>query len=174
MANLFYFSEYIIPIKDRVVFVCTVSLRFLKVLFKRRRAIQFVHLDFTRKYNFTSSYLIIRYQFLNAFWYNFKGVNKTTAQEVMIVNIRNLSVEPIELIVYGFFQKKSYLIQVKPENVLLNQSFKTAISSIRDISLNNKPVSVRNILIVPKDLQLAIKHPSIKLEFSPYTQTDFL
>lgn len=181
MEKFIYFSQYINPIKEKIKFSLIVILRFLKVLFRRKKSIHLSQLDFARKYHFDSSYLIIRYQFKNALWYNFKGLKKTTDREVIILNFNKITSFPIELIVHGFFRKEKYVIYAMPEKTLRNGSFKTTINGISDLSLHIKtidcsPKPMQVIVRKPpiKEQSITIEHPEIQLHFSPYTQTDFI
>lgn len=181
MEKFIYFSQYINPIRERIKFSIIVCLRFLKILLRKKKAIYLSHLDFARKYHFNSSYLIIRYQFKNALWYNFRGLKKTTDREIIILNFNKITKFPIELVVHGFFRKEKYVIYAMPEKNLHNASFKTTIKGIRGISCNikdfdcsPKPVNVNIHKPSINGPKIIIKHPQIKPHFSPYTQTDFI
>lgn len=181
MEKFIYFSQYIHPIWERIKFSLIICLRFLKVLLRKNKAIYLSHLDFARKYHFNSSYLIIRYQFKNALWYNFRGLKKTTDREIIILNFNKITSFPIELVVHGFFRKEKYVIYAMPEKNLHNASFKTTITGIRGVSCtikdpdcSPKPVQVRITKPPFKDRKIIIKHPHIKPQFSLYTQTDFI
>lgn len=181
MEKFIYFSQYINPIRERIKFTLIVCFRLLKILLRQKKSIYLFNLDFARKYHFDSSYLIIRYQFKNALWYNFKGLKKTTDREIIILNFNKITRFPIELIVHGFFRKERYVIYAMPEKTLHNTSFKIAIKGIREINCNlpsidcrAKPIRI-NIDKAPlKNRKIIITNPDIKLDPSPFTQTDFI
>lgn len=149
MINIFSFSDYFKPIANRIKFAFTVIGRVIKILLRRKRDIQLLQLEYSKKYLFDKSYLIIKYQFKNAVWYEFKTLKRTTQKSPVIFNITNLNRTSIILVVHGFFKKEVYTIEIKPENTIDTKNFKTRISNI-----NNK------ITFIPS-LQLLIKNPKI-------------
>ena len=181
MEKFIYFSQYINPIRERIKFILIVCFRFLKILLRQKKSIYLFHLDFARKYHFDSSYLIIRYQFRNALWYNFKGLKKTTDREIIIFNFNKITRFPIELIVHGFFRKERYVIYAMPEKNLHNASFKITIKGIREINCNlqsidwrPKPIETNIHKAALKARKITVTNPDIKIDLSPFTPTDFI
>ena len=119
-------------------------------------------------------YLIISHKFKNALWYNFKNLKKTTEKQSVIFNLKNLGTNNITLIVYGFFQKKIYHINVLPEKVLETKSFKTIISGINQATTFAASIKLdrKNTLInLPK---INVAKTKIEINHSSYNQTDFI
>lgn len=174
MTNLLYFSDYIKQVAKKIRFFLIVGGRFFVILVRWRKGIRLLHLDYARKYQFDNSYLIIRYRFRNALWYNFKKIKKTTEKEIIVLNMSNLSENPIELIVYGFFRNKSFQISITTEHTLNSKSFKTTINGVNGIRIHSKPIRMTNKIptyILPK---FKLNHPGIKIKQPSFNQTDFI
>ena len=188
MENFLYFSRYIQLVKEKIIFFFIVFTRALRLLFTSSQSIECIYLDFAPKHHFTSSYLIIRYQFRNALWYHFKGFKKTTDNEVVVFNLKAISAAPIELVVHGLFRRKTFILNVTPESTLINTTFKTAVTRLRDIDLKRNRLQLQNIkpLLIDKKPALINKKPSlvnkeikltpgtIKIEYPSFNQTDYL
>jgi hypothetical protein len=174
MTNLLYFSDHIKPIAKKIRFILIVCGRFLIILFRWRKGVKLLHLDYARKYLFDNSYLIIRYRFRNVLWYDFKNIKKTTEKKIIVLNLKNVPEIPIELTAYGFFRSKTFYISVTPESTLQNNSFKTAIIGITKIESYSKPIILKGIKPMPTFPEIKINHLEIQIEQSPYTQTDFI
>jgi len=174
MTNLLYFSDHIKPIAKKIRFLLIVCGRFILILFRWRKGIELLRLDYAKKYQFDNSYLIISYRFRNALWYNFKNITKTTDKQIIILNLKNVPEIPIELIVYGFFRRKSFHLSVTPESTLKNKSFKTAIKGITEIEIYCKPIMLKNIQPIPKPRKIKLNLSKIQIKQPSYNQTDFL
>lgn len=174
MKNLFYFSNYIISVAKWIQFLLIVCGRFFVILFRRRKGIKLLHLDYAKKYQFDNSYLIVRYRFRNALWYNFKYIKKTTEKEIIVLDLKNVPEMPIVLTVYGFFRTKTYCISVTPESSLLNHSFKTALTGINEAEINIKPIMLGVISPEYSIPKIKINNSEIQIKQTTYNQTDFL
>lgn len=146
----------------------------MRILFRRRKGVKFLQLDYSRKYLFDKSYLVISYKFKNALWYNFKNLMKTTVKQTVVFDLNNIGTNNITLIVYGFFQKKIYHINVMPEKVLDTKSFKTII-----LGINQQTTFAASIKLDRKSTLINIQKRNVvkvKMEFnhSSYNQTDFI
>ncbi len=133
-----------------------------------------MQLDYSRKYVFDKSYLVISYKFKNALWYNFKNLKKTTEKQSVVFNLKNIETNNITLIVYGFFQKKIYHINIQSEKTLETKSFKTIISGINKQTTFAASIKLdrKNTLIhLPK---INVPKTKIAINHSSYTQTDFI
>ncbi len=174
MQNLIYFSDYFKPIAGKFRFAFIIVGRFIKILFRRRKRIELLQLEYSRKYLFDNSYLIIKYRFKNALWYKFKKLKTTTEKHSAVLNLKNIDATDIALTVYGFFQKKVYHISVVPENILINQRFITAISGINKETVfmpSIKQNVSKPIVVIP---EIRLKKSCIQVNQSPYIQTDFI
>lgn len=174
MQNPFYFSDYFKPIAYKLKFIVSVIAKFLTILFRRRKGIKLLQLDYSKKYLFDKSYLIISYKFKNALWYNFKNLKKTTEKQSVVFNLKNLGTNNITLIVYGFFCKKIYHINIQPEKTLEAKSFKTIISGINQETAFVTPIKLdrkNTFLNLPK---INVAKTKIAINHSSYNQTDFI
>lgn len=174
MTDLLYFSDYIKPIAKKIQFLLIVCGRFFIILFRWRKGIKLLRLDYATKYQFASSYLIIRYRFRNALWYNFKNINKTTEKHIIVLNLKNVPEIPIELTAYGFFRSKTFHISVTPESTLQNNSFKTAIKRINETEIYSKPIILKNTKPTPTPSKIKLNLSEIQIKQPSYNQTDFL
>jgi len=181
MINLLSLSDCIKTICERVTFAAIVTSRFFKILFRRRKKITLLQLSYYKDHQFTSSYLVIRYRFRNALWYNFKKIKKTTGKDIIILNLKNIPDMPIELVVYGFFRKKTFSITVVPSCKVQYKHFKTSLKGLnsfeikhRSISLQNKRLVLTPLKIALANLRCIISFPKTQLKQSSYTQTDFI
>lgn len=174
MASLLYFSDYINPIAKRIHFLIVVIIRFFVILFRWKKGIKLLHLNYEKKYHFDNSYLIIRYNFRNVLWYSFKKIKKTTARKPIVLNLKNLPELPIELTVFGFFRSKTFYISVIPENILQNCSFKVSIEGINEVEYISKQIVLKAMKPRPFLPKVKLNHLRIQVKQPSYNQTDFL
>jgi hypothetical protein len=179
--QFFYFSDSFKAIFAALKFAIIIIVKFLIILFRSRKGIKLLELDYSKKYLFDKSYLIVSYKFKNALWYDFKNLKQTTNSQKVIFNLQNLKSNKITLIVHGFFQKKFYYINIEPEKILETKSFRTKIfvfdekiSFTPEINFSIKePLITLTRITIPKK-KLKIFNKEIKINHSFYTQTDFL
>lgn len=149
------FSNYPTYLINQLHFLIIVTTRFLKIVFKSNRGIQLVYLNHNADLLFESSFLVIKYNFQNALY--FKINNQTTLSNTpKVFNLSEIT-NPIEFVVYGFFQKQTYYIEFEPTLTLNSKSFNTSISNL-NIELNNP----RNLILSMKNIQNKIKTPKVK------------
>lgn len=179
--GIFYFSDYFKPIFARLTFAISLAIRFLIMIFRRRRGIKLLGLDYSKKYLFDKSYLIVHYKFKNALWYEFKNVTKTTNRHKIVFNLEKLASDKIILIVHGFFQKKVYYIHFAAEKRLESKSLKIGIRNLDEKKSFALHITIRtkNLLIKLQGIKIlkkAIKtfNKEIQINHSLYNQTDFL
>jgi hypothetical protein len=172
--KIIYFSDYIKAVSRSLRFAVIVFLRFLLLLFKWRKTIHLIQLNYTKKYQFTSSYLVVRYKFKNTLWYKFQNIKKTTDRDIIVLSLDNIPVMPIKLVVYGFFRTKTYFISVVPEHELANESFKIVFTRLEQMQVHANPIHLAHKYINTKIPQILIQHKSIKFQHPSYNQTDFI
>lgn len=174
MPNFIFFSDYFRPITDKIKFVAIVIGRFFKIMFRRKRGIKLLQLDYSRKFLFDKSFLVVQYQFKNALWYNFKELKKTTHKQSIVFNLSNINKSCIVLIVHGFLQKKVYQLAVQTENILITNTFQTEFSSFNsqiNFSPSLKLLSNKPVVKISK---INIKNDPLIINYSPYNETDFI
>ena len=173
------FSQYIHIVLHQVQFLLRILKRFFIVLFRKRKNIHLLHLNYSDKHLFSTSIVIINYRFRNAIYYKF-GNHSTVENQIKLFNIDKIKPE-IKLTVYGFFRKQHYILKFEPENILITSTFKTEFSNLttelvskallpnfsKDFTSETSKIDV-NL----SDVILNIK--PIKTKHNSFNQTDFL
>jgi hypothetical protein len=170
ISKLFIFSEFFSPISKGVSFVSIVIYRFFKILFSSSKRLSKIELTYQRTFRFENSYLIINYRFKNALWYSFSSYKTSTKDGNIVFNISRLHSTSIKFIVYGFFQRKTYIINFKPENRLISNSFQTTIKTnkVSNYSKSINLVDKSNLKFSNKietyNLDISLKSPKVSLK----------
>ncbi len=173
MLKYLFFSNYFKSLGLTIKFIAIVIGRFFRILFRRRKKLKELKFEYSTKYLFKESYLVLEHQFKNALWYKFKGLKSTTSKQTAVFNLAKIK-EPIILIVYGFFQKKSYEISVFPEKYIESKSFHISVQNI-DEKINFIP-SFKILIHQPSVYIPMIIHTKSKIviHHSPYNQNDYI
>jgi hypothetical protein len=181
MFNPIYCSDYIKPVIRKIGFGLTILIRFFKILFTRHKELILLELDYGKRYQFDKSLLVIRYQFRNALWYDFKGIRQTTKAGIIVLDMPNIKTRPVKLAVHGFFNKKTFLIDIKPEAILQTNSFMASIIKPYNLQNQFKPIAVSKFLFKPVLLKIAMHHPFVlkplsdfPITYPPFDQTQFI
>ena len=147
-------THYLNYLLEKLRFLKVVITRFLIILFRRKKGIELLFLNYNTEHLFDNSLMVINYRFRNAIFYRF-GNHKTLEKKIKIFNMKNFENE-FDLIVYGFFRKKTYKIQCEPQLTLNNNSFKTNLSNL---TLNLKEQKIPKLAHSP--IHLAVRKPNI-------------
>lgn len=160
-------------------FLGIIILRFLKILFRERKNIEVIYLNYSDNHLFESSYIILNYHFKNAIWFRF-GKHKTTDKHIKIFNLKNFEKE-FDLVVYGFFRKKVFRLKFEPQQTLLSDKFKTQFNHLdNDLVFKSMPnINTPRIVLATKQIKASIQnkklqHQKIELQINKYNQTDFI
>lgn len=171
-------ENYLDILFKQLHFLKVVIARFFIILFRRRKGIELLLLDYADEHIFEKSYLVINYRFKNAIYYKF-GKHKTLEKQIKIFESKNFKKE-FELEVYGFFQKKKYNIKFEPKLILDDTNFKTSLSNLY-LKLEEKPFpklipiffnNVKKPIIINNEIE--IKQSKIKISNTTFNQTDFI
>lgn len=180
MVNPLYFSDYIRPAVNKIRFACIVLVRFFSILFRQDKQLASLTLDYSKKYQFDQSLLIIRYQFKNVLWYCFKEIRRTTDAGVMVLNLEKIPRMPVVLTVQGFFSKKTFLIDIIPEAALQTKSLRTEISRPCNLKSYTKPIVVDGDVSYPTIPKIDVHCSTFKMKPAPihikypsFNQTEF-
>jgi hypothetical protein len=153
--------------------------RFFKILFRKRKSIELIYLEYSNNPIFLNGYIIINYRFRNAIYYRF-GNNKTLEKHIKIFDLTNIEHE-FDLVVYGFFQKKKYQLKIQPQLTFKTQSFKTKFKNLAKPMVFNQIEKVNIPVIIIKPTTEIIQLPKIKIKNHPITfktnsfnQNDFI
>ncbi len=159
-------SQYLKYLIEQISFTKTVLTRFFVILFKRNKNIEFIKLNYERKYLFKNSFIIIDYEFNNALWYSFNN-RKTLEKSIKIFNLENIS-SNMDIVVHGLFRKKTYSLKFDPSLKIENQSFKTIFSNL---SLNLE--ENRTPRLIHSSIEISIPNPEIKTSKVNIKNQDF-
>lgn len=159
--------------------MATCAIRFVKILSRKNRKIEKLHLDYSDEGMFENGYMILNYRFRNAIYYRF-GNHKTLEKEIKIFNLKNFENE-FELTVYGFFRKKSYKLKFEPKLTLETSNFKANFSNLKnDIEFKTIPnlsapnFKVELVVIEIKPSKLTITSNKLVLKHETFNQNDFI
>lgn len=169
----------IIKFFKRIKFKCIVLSRAFLVLFKRKKSIQLIQLDYHTKYIFERSYFAIAYEFKNALWFEFNGIKTTNNHSIALFN-RNKTENPIQLTVHGLFNKQVFVIDISHDTILENTSFLTGLnnlSSYKYISKNLK-LDLSIPLFISKDISFNVKpeimNKKLKIIHNQFNQSNYI
>jgi hypothetical protein len=188
MLNLLYFSNHIKPVVAKIRFMLIVLIRFLRLLFRRDKQLTLLTLDYSKKYQFNQSLLVIQYQFKNALWYHFKEIKRTTKSGLIVLNLSKIPEFPVVLTIHGLFRKKIILIGVTPEATMQPIAFRTKINHLRDLKYRKRSIALYVEHIHPVTPKIKVKHFPINMshthiimkrnkihfEYPSFNQTEFL
>ena len=149
------FSTYFTYLFKKIHFIFIIGVRFFKILFRKRKKIELLKLEYNTEYIFENSLIIINYRFRNGIWYQF-GTHKTLEKQIKIFDLKNFEQE-FKLTVYGFFQKKTYYLKFEPQLSINNHNFKTKFTNL---TVNLKEQNIAK-LQAPQ-INLNIGKPCIK------------
>lgn len=188
MKNLLLFSDEFKGSGNYFKFQIKKFWKMIVLLFKWDKNIKPLQLSYFREWRFEKSYLIIHFNFKNAIWYQLKNIKRINCLQPIILNLENIKEKQIEFIVYGFFRKKTYLIDVVKTETLITKTFKTEIKQINMIEQIAASILVKikkpilekqiilleqnNILLEQINIEAHIK--PITLNFKNYTQKEFI
>ena len=173
------FSQYLKYFLAKLSFLKVVITRFFLILFRKRKRIELLYLNYEKEHLFDTSYIVINYSFKNAIYFRF-GDNVTLEKQIKIFDLKNCDKE-IDFVVYGFFRSKHYILTFEPQLVLENSSFKTNFSNL-NLKLTEKTIpklihskvncNIKTPIIVTQNIK--IKQPNIKILNITFNQNEFI
>jgi hypothetical protein len=146
--------------------------RFFLILFRKRREIELLYLNYDKEHLFETSYIVINYRFRNGIYYRF-GKHLTLEKKIKIFNIKNFENE-FDLVVYGFFQKKTCRIQFEPKLALNTDPFKATISNLTIKLIEQKLPKLAHSKIYSNIKQPIINTKKIKIKNNSYNQNEYI
>lgn len=159
------FSKYITYLLQAINFLKVVIARIFIILFRKRKKIELLYMNYDTKHVFENSYFIINYRFKNAIYYRF-GNKITLEKQIKIFDLKNID-KNLSLKVIGFFNSKIYQIEIKPQFSLDNSTFKTHFSN-----LSIKLAEVEVPKLSHPDIYCNIKKPIVNIEKIKISQSD--
>lgn len=173
------FSHYLKCLLERLHFFKIVITRFLLILFRRRKGIELLSLDYNSEHLFENSFILINYRFKNAIYYQF-GNHTTLEKKVKIFNLSNFE-KDFKFTVYGFFRKKTYHLKFQPILTLESEKFRTSFSNFNILleeqfipNLSFPIISLKleePVIRVPK---LEVSSNTIKIKINSFNQNDYI
>jgi hypothetical protein len=172
--KIFQLSDYYNLLFSQLKFVFIVIGRFFKVLFRKNRQIILLRLNYSHKYLFDKSYLIVKYRFKNALWYTFSPIKNTTEKEVMVFNLQNVPSSEIKMSVRGFFRSRTFLLPIPRENTIDTKTFIPRIRNINGQIDFTKPFGI-TISAPSVNIPDILTNTQQKAIFQqPYNQSEYL
>lgn len=173
------FSHHIQILFDKLRFLMQLIKRFCIVMFRKRKGLELLYLDYQDRNLFNNSVVIINYGFKNAIYYKF-GSHITTDSKIKLFNLNKIPPE-FPLTVYGFFRRQHYILKLRPENILINRTFRAQFSNLNpelvdkvfpkkysnDFSSGIKRIDIK----LP---EIASNFKPIELNHNSFNKTDFL
>lgn len=173
------FSNQLKYLIQQGAFAKIVLVRFLLIIFKRNKDIQLIKLEYNKNHLFKNSFVIIDYQFKNALWYSFDN-KKTLEKGIKVFNLENINLN-INLVVYGFFRKKKYILKFNPTLKIENQNFKINFSNLslhleRNSIPELTPLLIEVFVSEPplKKTKIIITNQPFRLKHNNYNQNEFI
>lgn len=187
MYNFLLFSNYFKHLKSSISFGFTKMTRRIILIFKWNHNIKTIQFKYYKNWQFENGYLIIDYAFKNAVWFEVLGIKKTSQNQPLILDLKNIDQDEIEFIVHGLLSKKKIKIKLNNTHALNSDSFKKSINNINVRGLYNqlKAFEFKNLELIPKTIvfknrfELAknisnINTNKIIFYLTPFNQNDFI
>jgi len=156
-----------------------VTLRFLKILFRRNKNIETIYLNHPSKHLFKSSYIFLHYHFKNAIFYRI-GRHMTIEKHLLILDQTHFEKE-FKLVVYGFFRKKIISLKFEPKLSVNTANFKVNINNLssklairKEPTFRLKDITVQSVNFRPKQHTIKFQYRKIEIKTSNYNQSDFI
>lgn len=114
--------EHITNSKIDYEFVSHVFIRSLRILFRSDKKIKMIYSNCSNKQSLGNDFFVLNFRFRNALWYE---INKQRTEKRQFVFTKIDSPEIIEIVVYGFFRKKVFKMDINQailEETILNEA----------------------------------------------------
>jgi hypothetical protein len=110
-----------------------------------------------------------------------KNIKRINCLQPIILNLENIKEKQIEFTVYGFFRKKTYLIDVVKTETLITKTFKIEIKQINIIEqiASSILVKIKKLILEKQIIRLEQNNietniKPITLNFKNYSQKEFI
>lgn len=155
MNKYFFFLDYLKQYSTFFRSQIIKAGRLMKILFKKRKKLEIITLEYYRMWHFDNAYLLIDFKFNNAVWFSIEKHKCYDLSKQIALNLKNIQTETATLEVFGFFQKLVYKIHLNKETSINTQSFRPYFERIHVF----ESIIHESINIIPK-LGLHIANPS--------------
>lgn len=181
MESVLIFSGSLRKLVAIIKFYSIKSWNIFVLIFKWNKEIQPIQLSYFRDWRLEKSYLIIHFNFKNAVWYQLQSIKKIDCSKPIILNLENIKESKLELIVYGLFRKKIYIIDTTKNKTITTNSFKTTISNINIVEqiISNLMLKLQKPFFKNEEISLKLNEIEtainpIHLTFNNFTQKEFI
>ena len=172
-------SHYLTYLLKKLQFLKIVIARFFIILFRRRKKIEELYINYDAQHLFENGLIVIKYRFRNAIYYRF-GNHTTLEKQIKIFDLKNFDHE-FDFVVYGLFQKRKYKLKFEPQLTLNADNFKTKFSnlSLKRIEqsipkLSHPPIYCNIDKPIIKTAKIKIQNKEITISHKTFNQTDFI
>jgi len=120
-----YFSPAKVTNSVDYEFVSHVAARFFKIMFRSNKQIRMIYSEYSSMNALEKDLYVLNFKFRNALWYEIK--NQRTDKSEFVIS-KDESPENIEILVQGFFRKKTFKMNLSPVDAEGNPEFRTRFS----------------------------------------------
>jgi hypothetical protein len=153
--------------------------RFFIILFRPRKVIDIIYLNYETKHLFDNSYIIINYRFRNAIYYRF-GKYITLEKQIKIFDLKNFDKE-FDFVVHGFFRSRTYKLKFEPQLSINTSTFKTTFSNL-NLKLEERTIPILTHSLIKSEINkpnikipdIKIIQPKIEILKTTFNQNDFI
>lgn len=165
-APKFWFSQLVKLIKRLfywLQFVFVVLYRFISLILKLKKRIRIRSVNYFKDWYFDKTLLLLKLEVDNVLWAEINGFKSISYNEVIGVDLAFVQEGVIKIELFGFFEKKSFLVQIEDVQRLESKTFHIDILRPKGIQLN---LDEKILILSPKKiLQSKILVKSEKMFF---------
>lgn len=180
MLKFIHFTNKIRNIQIKLLFWLNVSLKFIKILFKKNRALRQKIFYFSNQNVFDKSVFTLRYDFENALYYELNGFHKSLNGQSLEIYTNELP-EKLEFKVYGFKGKEIFYLEHKVTEIINSEKFDTKFLKTFEYKKTNlkhllkkRKITVLNYDLISNHPQIIVNKKTLKTNISPFNSKDYL
>lgn len=180
MLKFIHFTNQIRNIQIKLLFWLHVSLKFIKILFKRNRKLRQKIFYFSNQNVFDKSVFTLRYDFENALYYELNGYHKSINGQSLEIYANDLP-EKLEFVIYSFTSKEVFYLEFKATEIIHSEKFDTKFIKTFDYkktnlkhSLKQRKITVLNHYLISNYPQIIVNKKNLKTNISPFNSKDYL
>ncbi len=155
--------------------------KWITILFKRRKKLEKLSLEYYKSWRFDNAYLVIDFKFKSAVWFSIGNIKGTDFTKPIILNLQNIKSDTLNLEVFGFFQRQVYKINLNREAKINTQTFKTKIDNINTVELVEQKTKTTIPIIalqIDKPIlsfeKISITHKNVNFNYKPFKIQDYI
>jgi len=143
--------------------------KWVAILFKKNRKLKKISFDYYKNWHSDSSYLIVEFKFENAVYFRVGETKSFDFSIPLILNLQNQQRNNIEIEVYGFLQKKVFVIKMNKEIILNTKSFQTKFENLSPVAILEQKTKIKISNIWFNDRKPKVKIQSISVNANNIT-----